>query len=278
MRTVERLSTLLLLGLACGCGRSQANAPPAVHAMPATSASAGGAEASTSGNGAAVTTGDSQPASQTLGAPLVADTRKKVAVLELSGLGISDITKNLEQYLRNSIGTIDGFAVLSAVDVQMALGDPKNKAVAKCGGGPDCARQVGKLVGAHIVVIGSISALGDSFSLNLRALEVNKKGELARYQASVSGRDRLIPEVRLASYQLIAPDRIRGWLMIEVAVPGVAVEVDGQPVGTTPLAHPVENLTPGAHVVVLKRPGYKPFEQEFTIKPFEPTRLKIALE
>lgn len=211
--------------------------------------------------------------------PLVpAGQRAKVAVLELSGLGITDIAKNLEQYLRNSIATIDGFQVLSAVDVQMALQDPKNRAVATCGGGVDCAIRVGKTVGADVVVIGSLTGLGEAFSLNLRAVDVNRSRELSRYQATVSGRDKLIPEVRLAAYRLVAPDRIRGWLVVELDVPGATVEVDNQAVGTTPLEKPVENLTPGSHLVVIKHPAFALFKQQVAIRPFEPTRLTISLE
>jgi hypothetical protein len=204
--------------------------------------------------------------------------RTKVAVIELSGVGINDITRNLEQYLRNSIATIDGYQVVSSVDLQMALQEPKGRAIAHCGGGPDCARQMGQLVDADIVIIGSISALGDNFSLNLRALEVKKKKERARYHADVAGRDKLIPEVRLAAYRLVAPEKIRGWLMVEISVDGVEIAVDGAPVGVTPLTKPIENLTPGTHTVEVKRAGYQPFRQEFVIRPFEPTRLRISLD
>jgi hypothetical protein len=202
----------------------------------------------------------------------------RVAVLELSGLGIIDIPRNLEQYLRNSIGTIEGFLVLSATDVQMTLQDPKNRAIAACGGGVECASRTGKLVGADVVVIGSLTGLGDAFSLNLRAVDVVKAKELSRYLASVSGRDKLIPEVRLAAYSLVAPERIRGWLVVDLDIEGVEIVVDGKPVGTTPLAKPVDDLTPGTHTIEIKHPGYKPLSQQVEIRPFEPTRLTISLE
>jgi hypothetical protein len=211
--------------------------------------------------------------------PMTEATRIKVLVLELSGLGIrADLVKNLEQYLRTSIATIEGFQVISPTDLQIALSDPKNKAVQSCGGGPDCAAQAGRLVGADLVVFGSITALGQAFSMNVRSLATKDGKEKARQQATLSGsRDLLIPETRLTAYRLIAPDKIRGWLIVEIDVAGVDVEVDGKPVGQTPLPKPVENLQPGDHVVVFKRPGYKPFQKEFTIKPFEPTRVKLTL-
>src|SRR5690606_12516946 len=103
-------------------------------------------------------------------------------------------------------------------------------------------------------VFGSLGALGDAFSLNLRAIDVATGNEIARQRTNLSGtRHLLIPEMRLAAYRLIAPDRIRGSLLIEIDVEGVEVEIDGAHVGTTPLNDPV-SLAPGAHVVVLKRP------------------------
>jgi hypothetical protein len=191
---------------------------------------------------------------------------------------VNEISKNLEQYLRNSLATIEGMQVVSPIDTQMALQDPKNRAVALCTAGPECAIKVGKLVAADIVVIGSISGLGDAFSLNLRALEVARAKELARYQATVSGRDKLIPEVRLAAYRLVAPERIKGWLVVDIQTAGVAIEIDGAPVGTTPLAAPISNLSPGRHVAVIKWPGYQPLKQELVIRPFEPTKLTFAID
>lgn len=203
----------------------------------------------------------------------------KVAVLDLGALGMSSaMRKNLELLVRNSVATIPGFAVIPPVDIQMAIRDPRNKAVAECGGGPDCAVQLGRVLGANLVVFGTISTIGEAFSLDLRVMDVKKGKEKAREKSRISGtRDVLIPEVRLATYKLVAPDRIRGSLLIEIDVEGVEIEIDGGKVGTTPLVEPIEDLTPGPHVVVLKRPGFSEFQKEFVIKPFETAKLKLEL-
>lgn len=203
----------------------------------------------------------------------------KVAVLEIGALGLSSaMRKNLELLLRNSITTIGGFKVIPPVDIQMALQEPKHKAVLKCGGGPTCAVKTGKLVLADKVVFGTITSLGQNFALNLRLMDVATGKEMAREQSTISGnRDLLIPELRLAAYRLVAPDRISGSLLIEIDVEGVEIEIDGAKVGVTPLSKPVEDLKPGSHVVVLKRPGFSEFQKEFTIKPFETAKLKLEL-
>ena len=84
-------------------------------------------------------------------------------------------------------------------------------------------------IGALLLVYG-VLILGAGEMAQLAARELRSGGarellvanrsaqrakELARYQASVSGRDKLIPEVRLAAYRLVAPDRVRGWLIVE---------------------------------------------------------------
>lgn len=202
----------------------------------------------------------------------------KVAVLDLASLGIgNDIVASLQTYLRHSIATIETVDLISPVDIQIAL--RKDKTVGECGGGPKCAVMVGKLVRADVVVFGSVGGVGDTFNLNLRALDVATGDEVARQQTSLSGtRHQLIPEMRLAAFGLIAPERITGSLMVEIDVEGVEVEIDGQVVGVTPLAAAIKNLKPGPHLVVLRRPGYSQFQQEFEIEPFGTARIKLDLK
>lgn len=203
----------------------------------------------------------------------------RVAVTRVEGLGLSQgVVDNLQMLLRNSIATMPGFEIIGPVQVDMALRNPRNRAVAECGGGSDCMVRVGKLVGADRLVFGTIGALGEAYSLNLRLLDVVAGKEIAREQANVSGnRDLLIPEVRLAAFRLVAPDRIRGALRVEIDVAGVEIEIDGVNAGVTPLTAPIEGLTPGAHVVRLRRPGYSELQQSFVIRPFETTRLRVTL-
>jgi hypothetical protein len=206
----------------------------------------------------------------------------KVAVLDLNGLGLhgrdAELTKALGTYLRNSIATIDGLQLLPPVDVQMAVQASKNSKLIDCAGGAKCAGDIGKLVGADRVIFGGISAFGESYSLNARVIETATGKEVARHQATFTGsRDALIPEIRLTAYKLLAPERIRGSLMVRADVDGVVVEIDGEPRGMTPLSEPIKDLAPGKHVVVLKRTGYSQFQQELEIRPFETAKLQLKL-
>ncbi|HET6345546.1 MAG TPA: PEGA domain-containing protein, partial [Myxococcota bacterium] len=178
----------------------------------------------------------------------------------------------------NSIRTMKGMLLIPPLDVQMILQSPKNSDLAVCGGGPECALRIGQAAGADVVVFGTLAAIGESFNVNLRALRVRDGKDLGKQKADISGnRDLLIPEVRIASYRLLAPEQIRGALLVDVDVQGVSVLVDGVEAGVTPLKGPLEGLTPGAHTVLLKRPGFSPFQQSLLIKPFETTRLRLEL-
>ncbi|MEM6730053.1 MAG: PEGA domain-containing protein [Myxococcota bacterium] len=209
---------------------------------------------------------------------------RKVAIVELAGLGLENkLIRAFESYLERSIGTIDGISTISTIDVDIARQDPRNSKYRDCGGGTrariSCAAGLGKLVGADLAIYGTIGAIGGSYSVNLRAVDVVQVKEVIKYTKTISGsRDRLIPAVRLAAFELVAPEKITGTLKIEIDVAGVVVEIDGKEVGTTPLAESSATLSPGPHVVVLRRPGFKEFQREFEIKPFETAKLKLELE
>ena len=204
---------------------------------------------------------------------------RRVAVLELSSLGVPEaLRRNLEALLDNSMRTIKDVQLIPPLDLRIMLQAPKYADLAQCGGGPDCALRTARVAGAQVVVFGTVAAIGDSFNLNLRAMNVADGKEIGRQKADVAGsRDLLIPQIRLAAYNLIAPDQIRGSLLVDISIAGVAVSVDGHEAGVTPLPKAIDGLTPGDHHVVLKRPGYATFEQNLSIKAFETARLHVDL-
>ncbi|MBC7794964.1 MAG: PEGA domain-containing protein [Clostridia bacterium] len=216
------------------------------------------------------------------GAQAADGTPAKVVVLDLTGLGLhganADLPKALGTYLRNSIATMDGFQLLPPVDVQIAVQQAANKRLIDCTGGSKCSAEIGKLVAADRVIFGTIGAVSNAYSLNARVVDVATGREAAKYQATFAGsRDALIPEIRLAAYKLLAPDRIRGSLSVQTDVEGAVVEVDGTARGTTPMNEPVRYLTPGKHVIAIKRPGYATFTQDLQIRAFETAKLQLRL-
>ena len=283
MMRVAVVTPLLVL---C-CGLLVAAGRPGTKAKPDKAAPAAGSKANKGGGKAGKASSPAErkeggksggPTAAAAATPAPVTGTLKLAVLDLGILGLSsDERRSLELLLRNSIATIEGVTVIPAIDIQMALSDPKNVTAAQCGGGPECAALTGRLVGADRVVFGTISTIGDAFSLSLRVVDVKSGKELAREQSRTSGnRNVLIPELRLAAYRLVAPDKIRGWIEIECTVDGVDIEVNGQRLATTPVATPIA-VVPGDQVLVAKRPGFSEFQKEFAVAPFERVRVKLEL-
>jgi tetratricopeptide (TPR) repeat protein len=65
-----------------------------------------------------------------------------------------------------------------------------------------------------------------------------------------------------------ARSRLAGRVTVRSAVDGAVVELDGAPVGRTPLASPLE-VTPGAHVIRVVAARYIPFERTVQVRPDE---------
>src|SRR5216110_1826134 len=58
---------------------------------------------------------------------------------------------------------------------------------------------------------------------------------------------------------------------------GAEVFIDGERVGTIPLAAPLTNLVVGEHTIKLTKPGFAPYIDVFKILTRKPTRLDVEL-
>lgn len=86
---------------------------------------------------------------------------------------------------------------------------------------------------------------------------------LTRYlEAATDARFREDGRRALASLRARLPGRLR----VTSAAAGALVEVDGAPVGRTPLTRPVE-VPPGPHVVKVAMVGHLPFERRVKVPP-----------
>jgi hypothetical protein len=74
----------------------------------------------------------------------------------------------------------------------------------------------------------------------------------------------------------VVPAVRHGKLSLQVSVPGADVEVDGNPVGTTPLAEPL-TLTVGTHALKVSRSGYAEFLDTVKIGTNQTTTLEVEL-
>lgn len=96
--------------------------------------------------------------------------------------------------------------------------------------------------------------------------------DTARQQITIAGGvDRV---VTLELHRIVEP---RGTLRIACTLPGVAVNIDGNAVGTTPMADTL-SLPPGAHVVVGRRAGYHDARASVDVREGAETTATLAPE
>jgi hypothetical protein len=202
-----------------------------------------------------------------------------VVLWRLNGLGLSEgIRRNLEALVLSHLRQMPHKQVIEPDVLRQTLSQPAFARLERCNDGPACLRERGAAVDADIVVYGTISALGNDYSLNLRALNVADGQQLARQAATLSGNlDELIPQMRLVTYALLAPDAIWGSLMIDTALSGIEVQVDGVKQATTPWKAPLERLRPGRHVVRLD--GFTSTHSEVVVEiaPFETSQVQVEV-
>jgi hypothetical protein len=98
---------------------------------------------------------------------------------------------------------------------------------------------------------------------------------LERYKqeagANISAEDRMIVDEALA-----ALPKFVGTVVVNVNVEGAAVTVDGESVGSTPLATPIV-LDAGRHTVVVRKDGYENVERPIEISAGTPSSLAVTL-
>ncbi|HYS07563.1 MAG TPA: hypothetical protein VEP66_02420 [Myxococcales bacterium] len=170
-----------------------------------------------------------------------------VALLPLRPLGAPpDVVHALEVTLRNELANLPEARLAPANEVAQAL-----KREPDCEARISCAAAAAQHAGARQLIVGTTSQFGDAFMIDLKLLDAKTGQELRRATHPVSGsQNALIETVRETAVQLLAPSRFVGSLRVEVpGASGALLFVDGKPLGTLPLARPLEGLLPGQHVV-----------------------------
>jgi len=68
-----------------------------------------------------------------------------------------------------------------------------------------------------------------------------------------------------------------GALEVSSSTAGADVSIDGEHVGTIPLAGPITTLTPGEHTIKVEKPGFAPYIDVFKVDRKKPTRVEVEL-
>jgi len=182
-----------------------------------------------------------------------------VAMSPLSTLGTEDTsasTKKLTGQIEVALAALPGTKVVTAAQVADAIKKAKKPQLRICERDPACLAEVGKLVGATIVVDGEVGGLGESKVVYLGATDVATAKELRSTTLQVGAQDDGGGPSG-AAIRLLDPDRYRGTLHFVIDAKGATVFVNGTRISLSPkgeIALPV-----GTQAVRVTHPEYRDF-------------------
>ncbi len=192
---------------------------------------------------------------------------QKIAVWRFDALGIApEVVDRLETLFRMELDRLDKAPMPSRRDVERMLTPDQRE----CTGEEKCLAAIGKKLGVEVVVTGTVGQLGDSYVLNIKAVDVATGKQLQRIQSDPlrgNSPDEMIETVRVAAYKLLAPTQIHGALQIQTDLVGASVQLDGKLVGKTPLPSQgvIGKLPLGKHKLRVEATGYAPFEDDVDV-------------
>jgi hypothetical protein len=138
-----------------------------------------------------------------------------------------------------------------------------------CTGEDRCLAAIGKRLGVDVIVTGTVGQLGDNYVLTIKAVEVATARPLQKVQSDpLRGQpDELIEGVRVAAYRLLAPGQLHGAIQVQTDVVGADVQLDGKPVGKTPLPNNgvIGKLALGKHRLRVAAPSNRPYDDELDV-------------
>jgi hypothetical protein len=194
-------------------------------------------------------------------APAPARAERTVAIAPLSTLGAEDTsaaTKKLTTQIEAAVASLGGTKVVSAAQVADAIRRAKRPQLKACEGEVACLAELGKLVGAQLVIAGEIGGLGEAKVIYLGATDVHSGKELRSTTLAVGGaqqQDDGGPQG--AVVRLLEPERYRGTLRFAIDVTGATAYINGSKVAlssTGELPAPV-----GRQAVRVTHPEYHDF-------------------
>ena len=223
-----------------------------------------------------------QPASPSPAVPDVASNgpeealTQRIGVWRIDALGMdAELVARLESLFRMELERLAKLPIASRHDVDLKAG----KELRDCTGGEKCLAAIGKKLSVDVMVTGSVAALGDSYILDIKAVDVHTGKQLRRIATDPlrGSPDELIEAIRVAAYRLLAPEQLHGSIILLSDLIGANVTLDGAPVGKTPLPAPLTRQALGRHTLRVQADGYMPFDDNVDVHFQKTTRVVVHL-
>ncbi|HUQ03950.1 MAG TPA: PEGA domain-containing protein [Kofleriaceae bacterium] len=203
---------------------------------------------------------------------------QKIAVWRIDALGIeTELVARLESLFRMELDRLAARALPTRTQIDKAIAGERS--LQSCGGEDKCLAAIGKKLGVDVMVTGSVAALGESYILNIKAVDVGRAVQIRRIATDPlrGSPDELIDSIRVAAYRLLAPDQLHGSVFVLSDSVGAKVSLDGKVVGMTPLPAPITKLSLGEHQLQVEMKDYYPFEEKVVVRFQKSTRVTVRL-
>ena len=135
-----------------------------------------------------------------------------------------------------------------------------------CDAGSSCLAEIGGALGVRYLVSGSIGLVGQSHLITLALSDVERATVEGRVSESVTDLSQLAQAVQRAARSLVAKilaDRT-ATLLVTCPEQGALVRIDGQAVGTTPLAP--RPIAWGPHLMEVEKTGFIAVTEDFIVQ------------
>ena len=202
-----------------------------------------------------------------------------VAVSPLSTLGAEDTsasTKKAIGQIEAALAALPGTKVVPSSQVADAIKKAKKPQLKACEGDAGCIAEVGKLVGAQIVIAGEVGGLGEAKVIYLGATDVATAKELRSTTLSI-GKEGTGGDgggATGAAVRLLDPDSYVGTVHFTIDVSGATVFVNGTSVklsnGTLP-------LRVGTQAVRVTHPEYRDFVRFVDVGYGKTTEVSVGM-
>ena len=226
---------------------------------------------------ASVTVARAQPAPSPSEGPEAA-LDQKIAVWRFDALGIeNELVARLETLFRMELARLSKNQLPTRREIERAVTSEQQN----CTGEERCLAAIGKKIGVDVVITGTVGAMGSSYVLNIKAVDVATQKLIKRIDSDPlrGSPDDLIEGVRVAAYRLLAPAQLHGSIQIQTDILGAEVRLDDKPIGKTPLANlgVLSKQQLGKHKLRVQAPGYDPFDDEVDVHFQKVSQVEVRL-
>lgn len=200
-----------------------------------------------------------------------------IVVAPLSALGSEDTSESAKQIqadLEKALATVDNAKVITAKEALAAVKKAKKPELRVCENDAGCLSELGKLLGADLVVAGEAGGLGEVKVVYLELVDVAKAKEIR--STTLETDDAAGGGAIGAAYRLLAPDQYTGTTTLAVDAKGAVIYVDGKKVGKSPA--PAVTLSVGTHALRVTHPDYRDFVRFVDVGFHTDTAIDVPLQ